>query len=107
MPPEHLIRPLRVFCSSYNPDEIYYEFAVCKRLKEEPYVAIFGPDYYDLTNTVKSITNVKKIPHIDTRWDTMWLRGGSEIYINLFPNSTLLEKVSVNFVFNGSSFHFK
>ncbi len=67
--------------------------AVCSRLQEDTgYAAIFGPDYPDLTDIVRSITITKKIPHIDTRWDTTSAKE-SNIYINLFPESLKLEMV--------------
>ncbi|XP_065222052.1 glutamate receptor ionotropic, kainate 2-like isoform X2 [Planococcus citri] len=76
--------------------ETYDSFALsnllCDKLQQSPgYGAIFGPDNSDITNIVRSITSTKKIPHIDTRWDTSYSEA-SEIYINLYPESSKLAK---------------
>lgn len=74
---------------------VYYYLIVCSMLNDSV-IAIFGPQEKTNIPIVKSISDVKEIPHIQAKYDGHQTR--SICGINLYPHPTTLSKVSIRII---------
>lgn len=81
--------------SDHKWNNLYYYLIVCSMLNDSV-IAIFGPQEKTNIPIVKSISDVKEIPHIQARYDGHQTR--SICGINLYPHPTTLSKVSKHII---------
>lgn len=75
---------------------LLFSISVCNLLNQDRgYGAVLGPDRYDLSHIVNSITATTKMPHITVHYESRTFND-SYIYINLYPEAATLENVGLH-----------